>query len=189
MKQGAFIAVTTEHPLYEHYQEVPENLRGTVIPVALMYQRWDGLIGFPGGFIDGNEQPMQAAIRELEEEIGVTLPLDLAAQVQYVCTHQDAKMEVHLFNLRVDFDTFKHFMANAHQGEHFITEGTPIAPQMMPFPHNKGVTAFVKNNFAFAVKEELHALFQHLAWDEKYGSAVDTYDPSLEKVSAPTMTP
>ncbi len=181
MKQGAFIAVTTEHPIYEHYTEVDEATQKTVIPLALMYQRWDGLIGFPGGFIDGDENAKHAAIRELEEEIGVQLPLELAATVQFVCTHQNEKIAVHMYQLSVDFETFKSFMASAHKGLHFIAEGTPIAPQLMPYPKEKGLTAFLKNNFAFAVKEELHSLFQFLEWDKKYGSVVDNYDSSLEK--------
>lgn len=38
-----------------------------------MQMRFDGLLGFPGGLVDPGENPLQAANRELEEEIGLDM--------------------------------------------------------------------------------------------------------------------
>lgn len=179
MKQAAFIAVTTEHPLYEHYQDIPENVRQTIIPVTLMFNRWDGSIGFPGGNIDSDESPLQAAIRELEEEVGVILSDTLKKEVHYVCTHGNEKIQVHFHSLQVDFMTFKQMMHGSHKADHFMVEGTPIVPQCMNYPNGKGFNAFIKNNFAFAVKEEIAELIQYLGWDTKYNLTVEGINPQL----------
>ncbi|XP_056278027.1 U8 snoRNA-decapping enzyme [Pseudoliparis swirei] len=44
--------------------------------VVLMQMRFDGLLGFPGGFVDPSDESLEAGLsRELSEELGVALPI------------------------------------------------------------------------------------------------------------------
>ncbi|XP_034393395.1 U8 snoRNA-decapping enzyme [Cyclopterus lumpus] len=44
--------------------------------IILMQMRFDGLLGFPGGFVDPSEESLEAGLsRELSEELGVALPI------------------------------------------------------------------------------------------------------------------
>ncbi|XP_037629746.1 U8 snoRNA-decapping enzyme isoform X1 [Sebastes umbrosus] len=44
--------------------------------IILMQMRFDGLLGFPGGFVNPSKETLEAGLsRELLEELGVTLPI------------------------------------------------------------------------------------------------------------------
>ncbi|XP_075951647.1 U8 snoRNA-decapping enzyme isoform X2 [Anarhichas minor] len=44
--------------------------------IILMQMRFDGLLGFPGGFVNPSEESLEAGLtRELSEELGVALPI------------------------------------------------------------------------------------------------------------------
>ncbi|MFJ9530489.1 NUDIX domain-containing protein [Streptomyces cyaneofuscatus] len=52
--------------------------------VLLIQRRWDphaGSWALPGGHVDAGETSLQAAVRELEEETGLTVPADALRQV------------------------------------------------------------------------------------------------------------
>ncbi|MEU0360029.1 NUDIX hydrolase [Streptomyces cyaneofuscatus] len=52
--------------------------------VLLIQRRWDphaGSWALPGGHVDAGETSLQAAVRELEEETGITVPVDAVGQV------------------------------------------------------------------------------------------------------------
>ena len=40
--------------------------------------RWDGTIGFPGGFVKLGEHPVQGLIREITEELGASIQVENA---------------------------------------------------------------------------------------------------------------
>lgn len=52
--------------------------------VLLIQRRWDphaGSWALPGGHVDAGETSLQAAVRELKEETGITVPVDALCQV------------------------------------------------------------------------------------------------------------
>ncbi|MFJ4710103.1 NUDIX domain-containing protein [Streptomyces anulatus] len=52
--------------------------------VLLIQRRWDphaGSWALPGGHVDAGEASLQAAVRELKEETGITVPVDALRQV------------------------------------------------------------------------------------------------------------
>ncbi|CAJ1055409.1 U8 snoRNA-decapping enzyme isoform X1 [Xyrichtys novacula] len=50
--------------------------------IILMQMRFDGLLGFPGGFVNTQEETLEAGLsRELLEELGVALPLSVEDHV------------------------------------------------------------------------------------------------------------
>ncbi len=44
---------------------------------------WYGTYGFPKGMLDNNESPLDAAIRETEEEVGITIPVKMINKNAY----------------------------------------------------------------------------------------------------------
>jgi ADP-ribose pyrophosphatase YjhB (NUDIX family) len=66
-----------------------DPLRRRVLLGKRMTDPWRGFHAFPGGSIDPGETPLQAALRELQEETGVHLPTTsrpIRAQVVYVAS-------------------------------------------------------------------------------------------------------
>ena len=75
-----------------------------------MQMRFDGRLGFPGGFIDEEDASIEAGLqRELVEEMG-ELPKDFEVQSKdYMFTYQfeEKKYCLHFFCKEVTFDEFK----------------------------------------------------------------------------------
>ncbi|HSD84209.1 MAG TPA: NUDIX domain-containing protein [Anaerolineae bacterium] len=62
---------------------------------AIMYPNHWGLLG---GWTEANESPQQAAIREIEEELGYSLD---AAKLVYLKTHIDGEVKSHILRYPV----------------------------------------------------------------------------------------
>ncbi|XP_033943441.1 U8 snoRNA-decapping enzyme [Pseudochaenichthys georgianus] len=57
--------------------------------IILMQMRFDGLLGFPGGYVNPSEETLEAGLsRELLEELGVALPISAEDHVD--CCHAPA---------------------------------------------------------------------------------------------------
>uniref|UniRef100_A0A3B5PW55 U8 snoRNA-decapping enzyme n=1 Tax=Xiphophorus maculatus TaxID=8083 RepID=A0A3B5PW55_XIPMA len=67
------------------YSETASQLFGR-IPIryiVLMQMRFDGLLGFPGGFVNPSEETLEAGLtRELLEELGVAVPVSTEDHVE-----------------------------------------------------------------------------------------------------------
>lgn len=77
MKKTAFIAIySKEYQPWIHDMSLTKRTRETKVSTILTISRWDGLIGFPGGYVEKEESPEEGAIREAEEEIGIQLEIE-----------------------------------------------------------------------------------------------------------------
>jgi ADP-ribose pyrophosphatase YjhB (NUDIX family) len=63
--------------------------QGKVLLVRRDIEPGRGLWGLPGGFVDWNEHPERAVVRECLEEVGVTIEPDELLSVQHVITEDD----------------------------------------------------------------------------------------------------
>jgi U8 snoRNA-decapping enzyme len=168
-KQAAFLALYTEHPIYENYLEIPEASRKMNVPLVLMVHRWDGTIGFPGGIVEEGENIRQALLREIMEEIGH----DITAyrnDAEFVCSHHvSSSLETHLFALKISFEEYRTIMQNFPQSKHVLSEITGlISPHFRNYPDHRVFNQFLNSNFAPGVKDEILALRNFLDWEWDY---------------------
>jgi len=165
-RQGAFAVITAMAPIYETYDQVPVETQVKDHCVAIMMNRWDGRIGFPGGNVDeGDESLAHAAARELREELNyLARPEDLVPLRSDVINDF---ITVHAFHLdlgKVPFKTVKRILMNGMKSEHAVAEGTPFAAHLENYRNGKGVInnglihLVNSTSLVSAVKEELIAI-------------------------------
>lgn len=155
-KDAVFTAFVAEYKLPEMYGEDADK----VINLVAMQSRWDGRYGFAGGYVDNNETLIEAAKRELEEELGIK---DENFVFEEVCTHefsigQDRTMNTHLYIVKIPLEELKDILANSFKAEHFASENCGNVIVHLENYGDKGFKHFIKNNFAGSAKEELIVL-------------------------------
>lgn len=166
--ESSFIAIYCESNFYKNYEEISEEKRKSTIPLVLMLSRWDGKIGFIGGHIDEGETPLSCVIRELQEEIGYSLPEEFIHNVNFVCCHSLKNHKTYLYTLKVNEVTFRNILKGQHEAVHYLAEGTAFASHFINYPHNPSFTYFMRNHFAPTVKEEIYELVKYLGWIDTY---------------------
>lgn len=163
-RDAVFTALVSEYVLPNMYGQDS----GKIINVVVMQNRWDGRYGFAGGKVDGNETLIEAARRELAEEINVTKEETAGFNFEEVCTHEfsiggEKTMNTHLYMVKVNLEDLKGIMARSFSSEHIISENCGNVFVHLENYKNKGFNQFIKNNFASSVKEELVILARHLS--------------------------
>lgn len=179
-RQGAFAVITAMAPIYETYDQVPVETQVKDHCVAIMMNRWDGRIGFPGGNVDeGDESLAHAAVRELREELNY-----LARPEDLVPLRSDVINEfitVHAFHLdlgKVPFKVIKRILSEGMKSEHVVAEGTPFAAHLENYRNGKGeinnglIHLVNSTSLVSAVKEELVAVCIKLGIELPPGVAV-----------------
>ena len=129
-----------------------------------MVQRWDGKLGFPGGFRDGDESLFECAQRELLEEVGFALTSD--HRVAPLCAHELGTVVVNLHHLhlgQVEVDVLKNILLGALQAPHAFAEGIATWVHLADYGRGKGLqTVLGSNTLASAVKEELEIVLKRI---------------------------
>jgi U8 snoRNA-decapping enzyme len=74
-----------------------------------MQMRFDGLLGFPGGLVDPGENPLQAANRELEEEIGLDMQRVKLSDEDHVISfvNKSKTLVLHFYGRELTLQEFK----------------------------------------------------------------------------------
>ena len=91
-----------------------------------MVHRWDNKVGFVGGFVDENENLVEAGLREIEEEAGVIATKESMVKV---CEHKLDWGNVHLFKIdlgKVPLNQLTMLVRNAANAKHAIAEGNVL---------------------------------------------------------------
>lgn len=166
--QAVFIMAYSESDIWRNYQEIPESARSTIVPIVLMLQRWDGLIGFIGGEVEPGEDLLQAALREFTEESGYTIKDEHLESIQLLCSHETNSRVTHLMGFKVPEIIMREILMSNYKAEHFMSEGTLFTTQMINYSHKATFDNFMKNNFSITVKEEVAQVIEKLDWVNKY---------------------
>jgi len=142
-------------------------------PAVIMIDRWDGRMGFPGGTCNVGESILDALVREIKEEIGITVKPD---KVSYISTHE-SKLITHLYGLKVMEIEFLHIyyhilnnfsrsiLLHAYEEgdeSHFMSEITGIKIVPLVQHAGKGINHFIGNHFAGSSREELLILMEEV---------------------------
>lgn len=162
IRNGVFIAFHLKSKVYEGYKAVSPEVQDKEIPQILLLQRWDGKMGFPGGFVDEGEDLETAAKREALEEINFDFDLLNHFQLKPVCSHQiKDDMNVHLYSVEIDADYKKMILKNAMAASDFDAEVCGIIFQQVFKMKGRGIDEFLENAYlAPAVKEEIECLIE-----------------------------
>lgn len=140
-------------------------------PAVIMIDRWDGRMGFPGGTRNEGESIMETLVREIKEEIGITVKPD---KVHPIASHE-SKIVTHLYGLKVMEIEFLHIyyhilnnfsrsiLLHAYEEgdeSHFMSEITGIKIVPIVEHAGKGINHFIGNHFAGSSREELLILME-----------------------------
>ena len=160
-RSGAFVAVTAWAPIYADYDDpaMSAEYRTALFPMVLMIHRWDGKVGFVGGFVDDGNTAEEQARKEGLEEIGVRLDDRLTPLV----SHETAGMTTHLYryDLRGITPTvaMRVIVGVAAQAELVVAEGHAFWAHLADYGRNRGWrTLRDASNLSDAVGEELDAV-------------------------------
>lgn len=135
VKNSAFVILyTKELRLWENHEEKPTSVRENASPAFLMVRRSDYMMGFPGGGLKNDETPIQGAVQELKEELGISFldkdRLEPLSHQQFTNT-RDVKCITHCFMAELNVEEFKSVLQNAHKAEHFMAETRGLIPVSM----------------------------------------------------------
>lgn len=168
-KDAVFLAIYVE--AISPWKYFKDEMLKVECPAVIMIDRWDGRMGFPGGTRNEDESLIDALVREIKEEVGITIKPD---KVHPVSSHE-SKIITHLYGLKVMEIEFLHIyyhilnnfsrsiLLHAYEegdASHFMSEITGIKIVPLIQHAGKGINYFIDNHFAGACKEDLLILME-----------------------------
>ncbi len=170
-KNAVFLAIyVREISPWKYFNGDIKNMK---CPAIIMIDRWDGRMGFPGGTVDEGEELLDALVREVKEEIGITVKPE---KVHEIASHE-WKIATHLYGLEVLEIEFLHIyyhilnnfsrsiLLHAYEEgdeSHFMSEITGIKIIPLVEHAGKGINLFLDNSFAGNAKNELLIMLEEL---------------------------
>jgi 8-oxo-dGTP pyrophosphatase MutT (NUDIX family) len=170
-RNAVFLAIYVESiSPWRYFKDDMQHLK---CPALIMIDRWDGRMGFPGGTVNEGESLIEALVREIKEEIGITIKPD---KVHPIVSHE-TRLVTHLYGLKVLEAEFLHIyyhilnnfsrsiLLHAYEEgdeSHFMSEITGIKIVPLIQHENKGVVRFIENSFAGSSREDLDVLLREI---------------------------
>jgi len=155
-KEASFIAIYAKN--YQPWLKVPkinEENRTKKVDIVLMVNRWDGMVGFPGGLVEKGEDTKISAIRETIEEINYQVNSD---KLKFFCAHnlKEKKLTTHLYGIEVSIEEIFKIQQNIFSA---VDYGSEIMGSNLVILNNlhitKGFQKFIESPMPESVKEEL----------------------------------
>lgn len=156
-RDGAFIVFTMWARIYENYDDptMTEEYRNSLFPLVLMMLRWDGAVGFVGGFVESGRSIVEQALCEADEEVGVNTD---EAPLRPLVAHETDRMVVNLFQSDADGDPCE-WIEMAAMADHSVAEGNAFWAHLADYGNGAGWERLrSSNSLSTAVGEELDAV-------------------------------
>lgn len=136
-RQAVFVAFVTWSMIYESYDDpsMTSEYRASSFPMVLMMFRWDGSIGFVGGFLEEGRSIHEQAVEEVREEIGISV---LREELIDFISHETDDMVVHLFRYELPAMLMKNMLSLAAKAQHSISEGTAVWAHLADYSRGAG---------------------------------------------------
>ncbi|XP_008823319.1 U8 snoRNA-decapping enzyme [Nannospalax galili] len=127
---------------------------------VLMQMRFDGRLGFPGGFVDAQDSSLEDGLnRELWEELGDTASAFRVERTDYRSSHAGTRPRVvaHFYAKRLTLEQLQAVEARAPQAKDHGLEvlGLVRVPLYTLRDGVGGLPAFLENSFIGAAREQL----------------------------------
>nr|XP_003476535.1 U8 snoRNA-decapping enzyme [Cavia porcellus] len=134
---------------------------------VLMQMRFDGRLGFPGGFVDSQDNTLEDGLnRELREELGEAVSAFSVERTDHRSSHVGARPRVvtHFYAKRLTLEQLEAVEAGAPrtQGHPFQVLGLVRVPLYTLRDGVGGLPAFLENSFIGTAREELLEALQDL---------------------------
>jgi len=170
-KNAVFLAIYVD--AISPWRYFKDDMQHLKCPALIMIDRWDGRMGFPGGTVNEGESLLEALVREIKEEVGITIKPD---KVHPITSHEN-KIVTHLYGLKVLEAEFLHIyyhilnnfsrsiLLHAYEEgdeSHFMSEITGIKIVPLIRHENKGIVKFLENAFAGSSDKELKIILDEL---------------------------
>lgn len=165
-RHGVFVAITAMSRIYADYNDptMTAEARGGLYPMVLMTFRWDGRIGFVGGFVDKGRSLREQIHVEMAEEANFLVDPDVLVPL---IAHRTPRITVHLFHHHLgelSRDELATILAKATAAEHAISEGVMVWAHLAEYGPTRGWPNLRGSNMlATAVAEELDVVRSKLA--------------------------
>lgn len=171
-KNAVFLAIYTDK--ISPWKYFKDDMQHTKCPAVIMIDRWDGRVGFPGGTLEDGEVLLDAIVREIKEEIGISVK---PQKVKGVISQENKKIATHLFSLHVNELEFLHIyyhilnnfsrsiINHAYEEQdssHFMSEITGIKIVPIIKHQGKGINKFLQNSFAGGGKEDFEVFLKEV---------------------------
>nr|XP_020041500.1 U8 snoRNA-decapping enzyme [Castor canadensis] len=127
---------------------------------VLMQMRFDGRLGFPGGFVDPQDSSLEDGLnRELREEMGEAVSVFRVERADYRSSHAGARPRVvaHFYAKRLTLEQLEAVEAGAPQAkDHGLEVLGLVRVPLYTLPDGVGgLPAFLENSFIGAAREQL----------------------------------
>jgi U8 snoRNA-decapping enzyme len=117
---------------------------------VLMQFRFDGYIGFPGGFIDPSDKTWEDGLnRELKEELNLNEKFYInRSDYQFSAINKVKNLALHFYTKEVSYENFKAIELEAMNSGDFGTEVMGmIRPTLYSMPNGRGLSIFLSHEF------------------------------------------
>jgi U8 snoRNA-decapping enzyme len=138
--------------------------RNPVRHAVMLQMRFDGMVGFPGGFVDGGEDLETGLNREMAEELGsdekdIQLTVD-----HYLMSHHSHSLRLclHFYSKRITYDHFVQLERNATSAkDHGLEVLGVIRCPVYVWREVLGLPAFLLHNFVGNAQHQLLYALEH----------------------------
>jgi U8 snoRNA-decapping enzyme len=153
---------------WKNYHAANEKTREVEVDSIMYVSRWDGRIGFIGGTMDEGDTPVEAVLREVKEEMGLTVSED---EITHVCSHaaessNGKSIVTHLFAKEITEEELKGVMCGFADARDAFSEITgTLCFYTFVGRNGKGLQSYlntVKHGSAVTVYEETIELLEYL---------------------------